>query len=92
MFRFYDTRSTCAFNSTCTQFRKFFGSVKLTKDASERFMFEHEFRERIQVRLVSPVRKIHTHVPGLSESVIAGSDEIYEGSDSPHKYQKFDLA
>ena len=75
---FFDTRTTCALNSTSTQFRKFFGKVKLTKEASERLMFESEFRERIQARLVSPVGNIHIRVDfsSLTETLIAALKNV----------------
>ena len=69
---FLDTRTICAFNSTCTQFRKFYASVKLTKEASQRHMFEHELRDRIQTRLVLPYRNIYicVDVPSLVTAFI----------------------
>jgi hypothetical protein len=75
---FLDTRSTCAFSSTCTQFRtscKFFGSVKLTKAASERLIFEPELREK---RLFLPVRNIHIrlYIFSLTEKFITGLRNI----------------
>ena len=56
---FSGTRTGFVFNSTCTQFRKLFRSLKLTEEGSERFIFEPELRNRIQARLNSPVRNIH---------------------------------
>lgn len=46
---FWDTRTSCAFNSTCTQLRKLLGGVMLTQEASMRFMLEPEFRDRIRL-------------------------------------------
>ena len=51
-----------ALNTTCSQLRQLFGSVKLNREASERFISEPEFRDRIQTRMVSHVRNITTCV------------------------------
>ena len=51
---FCDNKTHFTLNSTSIKFRKFFGSVKLTKEASERFLFKPGFRKRIQAGFTCP--------------------------------------
>jgi hypothetical protein len=61
---FCNMQTRCALSCTSRSQlnRRFVGSVKLTKEASHRFLELTNFRLKIQARLLFPVQNIHTQI------------------------------
>ena len=61
---FCNMEARCALSCTSrSQFnRKFVGSVKLSKEASHRFLYVENFRLKIQARLLFPAQNIHIQI------------------------------
>ncbi len=66
---FCNMETLCALSSTSRSLfkQKFVGSIKLTRKASEKFLNNHQFREKMQARLLFPrIHKIHIQKKALT--------------------------